>query len=172
MRSQRKVSKGTRAPDRRSLTQQRTTINRRIIRLTAQIKGLKSRVAELDKLIASTPEWSHAHTDSPLKIKQEIKNSSADEVKCKAEVPGQEDDVLQRRRSLSNDSVQLVMDNLQEQADGAVSELIKHVKDERHSSFERAARLLKRQRDKNANMRDETWQNSSGPGPSNQRRQR
>ena len=172
MHSQRKVSKGTRAPDRRSLIQQRTTINRRILRLTAQIKGLRSRVAELDKLIANTPEWSHAYADPPLKIKQEIKNSSADEVKCKAEVPDQGDDVLQRRRSLSSDSVQLIMDNLQEQADGAVSELIKHVKDERHSSFERAALLLKRQRDKNANMRDETQQDPRGPGPSNQGRQR
>ena len=172
MRSQRKVSKGTQPPDRRSLTQQRATISRRIMRLTAQIKGLKSRMTELDKLLATTSEWPRDHTDPPLKIKQEIKNSSADGMKCKEEVPVQEDDILQRRRSLSDDSIQLVMDNLQDQADGAVRELINHGHDQRHSSFERAARLLNRRRARNENMRDETQQDSSGPGTSNQGQQR
>ena len=135
-------------------------------------------MAELDKLLAPTSEWPRDHPDPPLKIKQEIKKPSADGMKSEEEVPGQEDDILQRRRSLSDDSIQLVMDNLQDQADEAVRELINHGYDQRHSSFERAARLLNRRRARNENtqdetpQRDETQQDPRGPGPSDQRRQR
>ena len=172
MRSNRKTNKGPSKTDRCHLIKQRAAVARRITRLTTEIKGLKSQLAELKKLIRATTEWSNPQTESPLKNKQQIKGASAKIVKCKEEMTEQEDEAPLRARSLSSASAQSVLEVPYEQVEEATRELYYDAESGRNSSSERSERLQNRRRGSNSNARDEMRQNSRGFGPMNQRRPR